>query len=43
MNISKSHISKMESKGNLAPFFHSFLQVFEAGFLHKISYFDGKE
>ena len=31
------------TKGNLAWRFHSFLQVFERGFLQEISYFDGKE
>ena len=31
------------TKGNLAWCFHSFLYVFERGFLQKISNFDGQE
>ena len=31
------------TKRNLACCFHSFLEVFERGFLQKISHFDGKE
>ena len=31
------------TKGNLAWYFNSFLQVFERGFLQEISYFNGKE
>ena len=30
-------------KRNLAWCFHSFLHIFERGFLQKISHFDGKE
>ena len=30
------------TKGNLASCLHSFFQVFEKGFLQKISYFNGK-
>ena len=36
-------IARKGKKENFACGFHSFLQVFERGFLQKISYFDGKE
>ena len=41
--IQKSLLLLRRTKGNLAWCFHSFLQVFEKGFLLEISYFDGKE
>ena len=42
-HIQESLSLERSTKGNLAWCFHSFLQVFERGFLQKISYFDGKE
>ena len=41
--IQESLLLGRRTKGNLAWCFHSFLQVFERGFLQKISYFDGKK
>ena len=41
--IQESLLLGRRTKGNLALCFHSFLQVFEGGFLQKISYFDGKD
>ena len=41
--IQESLLLERRTKGNLASRFHSILQVFERGFLQKISYFDGKE
>ena len=46
MNTSKFHYSLVlgrRTKGNVAWCFHSLLQVFERGFLQKISHFDEKE
>ena len=42
-HIQESLMLGRRTMGNLASCFHSFLQVFERGFLLKISYFDGKE
>ena len=42
-HIQESLLLGRRTKGNLACCFRSFLQVFERGFLQKISYFDGKE
>ena len=41
--ILESLLLGRRTKGNLAWCFHSFLQVFERGFLQKISHFDGKK
>ena len=41
--IQESLLLGRRTKGNFACCFRSFLQVFEMGFLQKISYFDGKE
>ena len=40
MNTSKSHLLVKRTRGNLTWHFHSILQVFERGFLQKISNFD---
>ena len=42
-HIQESLLLGRRTKGNFACYFRSFLQVFERGFLQKISYFDGKE
>ena len=42
-HIKKSLLLGRRTKGNFACYFRSFLQVFERGFLLKISYFDRKE
>ena len=42
-HIHESLLRGRRTKGNLAGCIHSFLQVFERGYLQKISYFDGKE
>ena len=42
-HIQESLLVGRRTKGNFACCFRSFLQVFERGFLQKISYFDGKE
>ena len=42
-HIQESLLLDGGTKGYLAWCFHSFLQVFERGFLQKIFYFDGKE
>ena len=42
-HVLESLLLRRRTKGNLAWYFQSFLQVFERGFLQKISYFDGKE
>ena len=42
-HIEESLLLGRRIKGNLAWCFHSFLHIFERGFLQKISYFDGKE
>ena len=41
-HIQESLLLGKRTKGNLAWRFHSFLQVFERGFLQIISYFDGR-
>ena len=42
-HIQESLLLGKRTKGNFARRFQSFLQVFEGGFLQKISYFDWKE
>ena len=42
-HIQESSLLGRRAKGNFACCFRSFLQVFERGFLQKISYFDGNE
>ena len=42
-HIQVSSLLGRRTKGDLAWFFHSFLQVLERGFLQKVSYFNGKE
>ena len=42
-HIQESLLLGRRTTGNLALCFHSFLQVFERGFLQKISNFDGKQ
>ena len=42
-HIQESLLLGRRTNGNFACFFRSFLQVFDRGFLQKISYFDGKE
>ena len=42
-HIQESLLSGRRTKGNFACCFRLFLQVFERGFLQKISYFDGKD
>ena len=42
-HVRESLLLGRRTKGNFACCFHSFLQVFERGFLQKISYFDWKE
>ena len=41
--IQESSLLGRRTKGNLAWCSNSFFQVFERGFMQKISYFDGKE
>ena len=42
-HIQESLLLGRITKGNFACCFRSFLQVFESGFLRKVSYFDEKE
>ena len=42
-HVQESSLLGRKTKGNFACCFRSLLQVFESGFLQKISYFDGKE